>query len=105
MILDTRRAEPAGERMEPTVPLAKVAAPSLDGTGDELSLSGLLSPRRIILLDQPVKKELVVRTLVEVAASEVKSSSQEDILKAVLQREDEGSTFFNEGAAFPQRPP
>lgn len=101
VILDTRLAEPAAARVEPTVPVAEVAAPSPHGTGGELSLSGLLSPRRIILLDQPVTKELILRTLAEVAASDVKVGGQEDILNAVLRREEQGSTFFNEGAAFP----
>jgi two-component system sensor histidine kinase KdpD len=101
VILDTRRAEPAITRVEPTAPAPKQASPTLNITAGELSLSSLLSPRRIVFWDQPAQKELVLRTLVEVAASDVKISREEDILKAVLVREEEGSTFFNEGAAFP----
>jgi two-component system, OmpR family, sensor histidine kinase KdpD len=101
VILDTREAEPSGARVEPASSVGNKAAPALHDVSGEVLLSGLLSPRRIIIWDQPVQKDLVLRALVEVAASDVKTCDQEDIWKAVLQREEQGSTFFNEGAAFP----
>jgi two-component system, OmpR family, sensor histidine kinase KdpD len=102
VILDTRQAEPARAPVEQTASASQVArAKPANAAAGELSLSSLLSTRRIIFWDLPVKKEPVLRTLVEVAAADVKTCSREEIWKAVLQREEEGSTFFNEGAAFP----
>jgi two-component system sensor histidine kinase KdpD len=64
-------------------------------------LGPLLSPRRIIIWDQPVHKETALRTLVDAAASDGEIRDPAAILAAVLAREEVGSTFFNEGVAFP----
>jgi mannitol/fructose-specific phosphotransferase system IIA component (Ntr-type) len=46
-------------------------------------------------------KEGALRRLVETAGKQVKGVDSARILNAVLEREQQGSTFFNEGAAFP----
>ena len=51
--------------------------------------------------DGPVEKDLILRTLVEVAQENVENGNSEEILEAIRQREDRCSTFFNEGVAFP----
>jgi two-component system sensor histidine kinase KdpD len=70
-------------------------------TSVQLRLSGLLSPEQIIIWNKPVAKEDALRRLAEAAGQEVTQSDPARILNAVLERERQGSTFFNEGAAFP----
>ena len=64
-------------------------------------LHQLLDSQRILIWDQPVSKEMILQKLVEVAANHKEIGDPENILKEVLKREEQGSTFFNEGAAFP----
>ncbi len=66
-----------------------------------MALSDLMSSDRIVIWDHPLPKELVLRTLVEVACQDLESCDSEGIMKAVLKREEQTSTFFNEGVAFP----
>ncbi len=64
-------------------------------------LGDLLTFRRIVTWNQPVQKELVLRMLVDAAASDGQAGDPAPILRNVLEREEQGSTFFNEGVAFP----
>ena len=65
-----------------------------------LSVTTLLTPNRIILWNAPVTREKLLRELTEKVAHEYGGSS-EDIVTKLLNRENESSTFFNEGIAFP----
>jgi two-component system sensor histidine kinase KdpD len=60
-----------------------------------------MSPRRIVIWNQPVRKELAIRTLVDAAVGGSGIGDPATILGIILKREEEGSTFFNEGVAFP----
>jgi two-component system sensor histidine kinase KdpD len=51
--------------------------------------------------NNPVPKELALRTLVDAAVAGGGLGDPATILGQVLKREEEGSTFFNEGIAFP----
>jgi two-component system sensor histidine kinase KdpD len=105
VVLDTRKEEEAPPRPAPggreipspppeaETPAHAVAKPPV--------LSHLLSPRRIVTWNQPVRKELALRTLVDAAAADSGIGDPATILGLVLKREEEGSTFFNEGMAFP----
>lgn len=53
------------------------------------------------MLDQPVRKDLVLRALVRVAEKDVQACDPNETLRAVLQREEQGSTFFDKRVAFP----
>ena len=64
-------------------------------------LSNLIGPRGIVIWNQPVRKELALRTLVDAAVGGSGIADPASILGLVLKREEEGSTFFNEGVAFP----
>jgi two-component system, OmpR family, sensor histidine kinase KdpD len=64
------------------------------------ALSSLVAANRILIWDQPVAKELVLRGLVDVAVSS-RLGDPNMVLIRLLQREQESSTFFNEGVAFP----
>ena len=106
IVLDTREEEPIA-----TWPLAKtpegmsstvtVTSKTLASTTDQLVLSQLLSPRRIILCDQPVKKEEILRILVETACKDIAGYEFKTLFGEVMKREEQGSTFLNEGVAFP----
>ncbi|MCX5884908.1 MAG: PTS sugar transporter subunit IIA [Proteobacteria bacterium] len=105
IVLDTLEEEsftikPVAEGSEvtpPITPTRETAAQPLD----HLTLSRLLSPRRIVIWEQPVKQEVVLRTLVEAVWKDTGVSNIEELFSGVIRREQQGSTFFNEGVAFP----
>jgi len=66
-----------------------------------LMLHELLNSNRILIWDLPVPKEMILQQLVEAASKQGEIGDPEIVLKEVLKREEQGSTFFNEGAAFP----
>ncbi len=94
-VLDTRKyetEEPKGieaQKVESPVP------------GSQLLLSSLLSPRRIVIWDHPVDKAGVLRALVEASVAGDGMGDPAILLDAILKREEQGSTFMNEGVAFP----
>ncbi len=94
---ETPAAKPEAEILETKKPT--VGEPTV--IPDSQRLSSFLSSRRIIMWDGPVEKDLILRTLVEVAQENVENGNSEEILEAIRQREDRCSTFFNEGVAFP----
>ena len=63
-----------------------------------LVLSSLLSPDRILLWDNPVPKEIALRELVD---SMEGAHDPKTALIQLFKREQESSTFLNEGVAFP----
>ena len=105
IVLDTREEEPPATR--PPLEVSEERAPILATSQaaaqsqDRLRLSRLLSPRRIVIWDQPVRKEMVLRTLVEAIGKEDGIEDVEALFKSFMKREEQGSTFFNEGVAFP----
>jgi two-component system sensor histidine kinase KdpD len=105
IVLDTRKEQPlitppslevSEERPSTIGPFQSAAQHP-----DRLRLSRLLSPRRIVIWDQPVRKETVLRTLVETIGKHAGIEDVEALLRAIMKREEQGSTFFNEGVAFP----
>ncbi len=61
----------------------------------------VLGPGRIVVWDEPVDKDTVLGRLVETMAGPDIDRDADGLLRAVLERESQGTTFFNEGAAFP----
>jgi mannitol/fructose-specific phosphotransferase system IIA component (Ntr-type) len=61
----------------------------------------LLSSERIVIWNEPVRKEAVLERLVEAIGQRDGDRDPTELLNAILKREEQGSTFFNEGAAFP----
>jgi two-component system, OmpR family, sensor histidine kinase KdpD len=97
VVLDTRRA---GSMSSPEKTAWRKSP--LQPRKPKLHLSDLISNRRIVIWNQTVEKEIVLRTLVEVAARDFEACDAEDTIKAVLEREKMGSTFFaNEAVAMP----
>jgi two-component system sensor histidine kinase KdpD len=65
-------------------------------------LSQLLSQQGIIIWNDPVERDILLQRLIESAARCANSPHQSlKYLSAILERESQGSTFFNEGVAFP----
>src|SRR5512135_2129558 len=93
------RSAPAREESEAS------PARTGDGTAPSASrqpvLSDLILPQGIVIWNQPVRKEIALRTLVDAAVGGRGIGDPAAILGLVLKREEEGSTFFNEGVAFP----
>jgi two-component system sensor histidine kinase KdpD len=99
-VLDTRKLEfPESQTLveskkeTPALPSSETDAPS--------GLSRLLSPERIVIWDEPLTKEAALRELVDTIGENDRGNDSAKILDAVLERERQGSTFFNEGVAFP----
>jgi two-component system sensor histidine kinase KdpD len=106
VVLDTRKmpAAPSRTPLErektSSLPLQKTE-PLASSIAKPPSLSRLLNLRRIVMWNQPVRKEIALRTLVDAAAADSGIGDPATVLGLVLKREEEGSTFFNEGVAFP----
>lgn len=102
VVLDTRHYEPdtfqktpaATEQIPPPIEKAPPPPPT-----KQLSLGSLLDASKIVIWREPVDKETVLATLVATVCPE--GPLREETLRAVREREAQGSTFFNEGVAFP----
>jgi len=105
VVLDTREEQlgPVTDRqgIPETTPPASPSSEIKPIPQKPLMLHQFLDPQRILVWDQPVPKEMILQQLVEAAAKQKEIGDPEIILKEVLKREEQGSTFFNEGAAFP----
>ena len=106
VVLDTREEVAANlptspESGEAGLPPVRPTEGAVPPVSSQLALSELMSPRRIVIWNQPVRKELALRTLVDAAVGGSGVGDPATILGAILKREEEGSTFFNEGVAFP----
>ena len=64
-------------------------------------LSAWLSARRTVIWETPVEKDAVLKTLAWAVADDAGIEDREGLLEAIMRRETQGSTFLNEGVAFP----
>jgi mannitol/fructose-specific phosphotransferase system IIA component (Ntr-type) len=98
VILDTRlqRAIPGPTVREEIVPPADGSA--MDGEKPPLLLSSLLSEDGIILWEEAIDQDTALGRLIHSACPDCR---RDEVLQAVRAREAQGSTFFNEGVAFP----
>jgi len=105
IVLDTREEEPSATRYPTEISKETLRITTEPGAAvfppTWLKLSQLLSLQRILIWDRPVLRELVLRTLTEALAKDSGVGNLETLLSDVLDREEQGSTFFNEGVAFP----
>jgi len=69
--------------------------------GADQSLSSMLTVGRITIWNTPVEKNEALKTLTQMACEEVGISDWMEVYDIILTREEQGSTFFNEGTAFP----
>jgi len=106
VVLDTREEEATHSQATPEKgEVEDVPARTSTGMASPVSmppvLSNLISPQGIVIWNQPVRKEIALRTLVDASVGGGGIVDPASILGLVLKREEEGSTFFNEGVAFP----
>ncbi len=105
ILLDTCEAPPPDLRMPPASPEpAESARPQEDRKTevlDHLLLSRWITGDRIRIWDEPVPKAIVLRALASAVAQGSGIADEEDLLADIMKREAQGSTFFNEGVAFP----
>lgn len=101
VVLDTRRLH-ANDAPSPAAP-ARSAPPEPPPTSTPslLSLAHLLSSDRIILWNEPVLKEEVLNALTKAALGDTLQGELAEASQKIRERERQGSTFFNEGVAFP----
>jgi two-component system sensor histidine kinase KdpD len=105
IVLDTRKEEPVfikplvevPEGMPRTMITPEITALPVSHP----KFSQALSARRIIIWDVPVQKEAVLRTLVATVGKDNGIEDLEGLFDDIMKREEQGSTFFNEGVAFP----
>lgn len=104
IVVDPSEASPAATSPLPPE-LPEEMPPGAPDEGPEIApverprLSLLTSPRRIVIWESPVEKETVLRALASTVEED--AGPAEGIFEAILRREAQGSTFFNEGVAFP----
>jgi mannitol/fructose-specific phosphotransferase system IIA component (Ntr-type) len=65
------------------------------------TLTSFISAQRIVIWKEPAFKEEIIGNLVDVIVQDCKDLDRADLYRALWQREQESSTFFNEGVAFP----
>lgn len=65
------------------------------------ALARWLSAQKVLIWHAPVRKEDVLQKLVEAAVKDIGIGESLSLFRDVLKREEQGSTFFNEGVAFP----
>lgn len=105
IVLDTCEASPVSPRLQPE--LAEEAPPAappegLDAPSAAPPRLGLLSsPRHIVIWETAVEKETVLRRLASTLPRDAGIGSAESVFESIMKREAQGSTFFNEGVAFP----
>ncbi len=96
-VINTRAGNPGREIEE--VPQAP-AVPAQGQSGEKIRLTDFLKRDQIVIWDEPLTKFHAMRALV--ATLKGKSGfSSEKLLEKLLERENQGSTFLNEGVALP----
>lgn len=105
IVLDTCE-EPLPDRVtpaqfqEPAEPAPSGKDGKTDGL-DHLLLSRWITGGRIRIWDEPVSKSVALRALASAVGQELGITDEGTLLEDILKREAQGSTFFNEGVAFP----
>ena len=107
IVLDTCEALPPSVRPQEEIPEEETVLPAGGSAGPasrppvQGALSRMLAPGRIVILDEPVDKAGILRMLASTIGSEAGQETVDGLLEAVNRREAQGSTFLNEGVAFP----
>ena len=98
-VLDTRQShqkdEAVIEKAENEISIAKI----LPGKG--LQFADLIPESRICFWDAPLNKKDAVNALIDLSMPDLSGFQRDTVVAAVAKREEQGSTFLNEGMAFP----
>lgn len=103
IVLDAREPSLPVVPIESVVenPPAEKLAPPTPAPREQITLTRLLSPAQIAMWTSPVSQADVLRILVRAAMKDDKTGKCSEALQGILDRERQGSTFLNEGVAFP----
>jgi two-component system sensor histidine kinase KdpD len=101
VVLDTSRDEPTAIKVPEEAPRPPVTAPSVPVSPGPPAFSGFISAERIVIWDEPVDRDMVLRTLAEAAVAGRGEAYLNLVLTSIAKREEQGSTFLNEGVALP----
>jgi two-component system sensor histidine kinase KdpD len=102
VVLDTReQATHPPSPIEEEMIRDESAPPASPAEESGATLSQLLSPQSIVIWNEPVTREDLLRQLTDAAWCDHAADQRLKKIEAVLEREQQGSTFFNEGVAFP----
>jgi two-component system, OmpR family, sensor histidine kinase KdpD len=104
VVLDTQTSEPITAASVDEKTTHRRPASSYDPSQDKsrLTLSSFLSRQGIVIWKEPVPRDVLLQRLTEIASQCTNHGYQGlKYLSAILERENQGSTFFNEGVAFP----
>jgi two-component system sensor histidine kinase KdpD len=105
IVLDTSEDLPSAERPQAEIPEEVSPVEPAGGSSvqpaDRPLLSQWLSPQHIMIWDAAVEKETILRTLASTIGKESGIEDPEALFESIMKREAQGSTFFNEGVAFP----
>jgi two-component system, OmpR family, sensor histidine kinase KdpD len=105
IILDTCEDLPIFGGSRPEVPEEGPPAVPAKEEGvqppDRPLLSQWLAARRVVIWNTAVEKETVLRKLASTIGGEAASEDPARLFESIMKREALGSTFFNEGVAFP----
>lgn len=100
-ILDTREGTPFTVVSRKSVQEANLPIITPPEANAQPALGTLLSPQSIVIWDDAIGKETVLRTLAEAVGKDGGIPHPETLFGDIVKREEQGSTFFNEGVAFP----
>ncbi|MGA2362064.1 MAG: PTS sugar transporter subunit IIA, partial [Candidatus Aminicenantales bacterium] len=105
IVLDTCEDLPVDVLPQPEIPEEEPPPAPDDGCGTQAAdrplLSQWISPQRIVIWADLVEKETVLRTLAATFGRADGVEDREALFASIMKREEQGSTFFNEGVAFP----
>ncbi len=98
-VLDTRQSYQKDEaiiaKSEDEITIAKI----LPGKG--LQFAELIPESRICFWDAPLNKKDAVNALIDLSMPDLSGFQRDAVVYVVARREEQGSTFLNEGMAFP----
>jgi two-component system, OmpR family, sensor histidine kinase KdpD len=103
VVLDTKTSEAEDAiPMEAKIPVKAPLPPAPRPQKAHSGLSPFLSARGILIWNDPVSRDVLLQSLTE-ACSQCAGRDDQNLkyLSAILERENRGSTFFNEGVALP----
>ncbi|MGC9977105.1 MAG: PTS sugar transporter subunit IIA, partial [Syntrophales bacterium] len=101
VVLDTQKPEVATPLAAEEEIIQKENIPAAGKAGDARALlTEFISQDRIVIWETPIAKDDLLKSLSD-AACEDGGQEKAKGLAAIMERENQGSTFFNEGVAFP----
>jgi two-component system sensor histidine kinase KdpD len=103
IVLDTCEDLPVDVLPRPEIPEEEPApaAGSATQAAERPLLSQWITLQHIVIWANLVEKETVLRTLAATFGRADEIEEREALIASIIKREEQGSTFFNEGVAFP----